>query len=116
MYLRRNIDDDLILWSKSTSRKPLLLRGARQVGKSTVVRALSANFEHYLEINFEEQKQVHQLFEGDLSPQTLCENLSVLYNIPIIPGKTLIFFDEIQACIPAISSLRFFMKRCPICI
>ena len=67
----------------------------------------------YLEINFEEQKQVHQLFRGNLSPETLCENLSVLYNIPIIPGKTLIFFDEIQVCIPAISSLRFFYEKMP---
>jgi predicted AAA+ superfamily ATPase len=113
MYLKRNIDHELLLWSQNTSRKPLLLRGARQVGKSTVVRALSANFEHYLEINFEEQKRVRQLFEGDLSPQTLCENLSVLFNIPIISGKTLIFFDEIQACIPAISSLRFFYEQMP---
>lgn len=113
MYLKRTIDRELILWSKNTSRKPLLIRGARQVGKSTAIRALSTNFEHYLEINFEEQKQVHRLFEGNLSPETLCENLSVLYNIPIIPGKTLIFFDEIQACIPAISSLRFFYEIMP---
>lgn len=113
MYLKRNIDQELLLWSKSTSRKPLLLRGARQVGKSTAIRALSANFEFYLEINFEEQKQAHQLFTGNLSPETLCENLSVLYNIPIIPGRTLIFFDEIQACIPAISSLRFFYEKMP---
>lgn len=113
MYLRRNIDYELLLWSINTSRKPLLIRGARQVGKSTAIRALSANFEHYLEINFEEQKQVHRLFEGNLSPETLCENLSVLYNIPIIPGKTLVFFDEIQACIPAISSLRFFYEIIP---
>lgn len=113
MYLKRNIDQELLLWSQNTSRKPLLLRGARQVGKSTAIRALAANFEHYLEINFEEQRQVHQLFAGNLSPETLCENLSVLYNIPIIPGKTLIFFDEIQACIPAISSLRFFYEKMP---
>lgn len=92
MYLKRNIDQELLLWSKNTSRKPLLLRGARQVGKSTAIRALSANFEFYLEINFEEQKQAHQLFTGNLSPETLCENLSVLYNIPIIPRRTLIFF------------------------
>ena len=113
MYLRRNIDSELILWSKNASRKPLLIRGARQVGKSTAIRTLAGNFEHYIEVNFEEQKQTHQLFDGNLSPETLCENLSVLYNIPIIPGKTLIFFDEIQACIPAISSLRFFYEKMP---
>lgn len=113
MYLKRNIDHELLLWSQNPSRKPLLLRGARQVGKSTAVRALSSNFKYYLEINFEEQKQVHALFTGNLSPQVLCENLSLLYNVPVIPGKTLVFFDEIQACPQAISSLRFFYEKMP---
>lgn len=113
MYLERKIDHELFLWSKNDDRKPLLLRGARQVGKSTAVRALSAHFDHYLEVNFEEQKQVHDLFRGNLSPQSLCENLSLLYNIPIVSGKTLVFFDEIQACPNAISSLRFFYEKMP---
>ncbi|MGE5426690.1 MAG: ATP-binding protein [Methylococcaceae bacterium] len=113
MYLRRNIDNELLLWSKNTSRKPLLIRGARQVGKSSSVRTLAGHFKHYLEINFEEQRQVHKLFEGNLSPDILCENLSALYNVPIVPGQTLIFFDEIQTCIPAISSLRFFYEKLP---
>ena len=111
MYLERKVDQELLLWSKNEDRKPLLLRGARQVGKSTAIRALSAHFDHYLEVNFEEQKQVHDLFHGNLSPQDLCENLSLLYNIPIVPGKTLVFFDEIQACPNAISSLRFFYEK-----
>lgn len=113
MYLERKVDQELLLWSKNDDRKPLLLRGARQVGKSTAVRALSAHFDHYLEVNFEEQKQVYDLFRGNLSPQNLCENLSLLYNIPIVPGKTLVFFDEIQACPNAISSLRFFYEKMP---
>lgn len=113
MYLERKVDQELLLWSKNDDRKPMLLRGARQVGKSTAVRALSAHFDHYLEVNFEEQKQVHDLFHGNLSPQNLCENLSLLYNVPIVPGKTLVFFDEIQACPNAISSLRFFYEKMP---
>lgn len=111
MYIERKVDQELLLWSKNDDRKPLLLRGARQVGKSTAVRALSVHFDHYLEVNFEEQKQVHDLFHGNLSPQNLCENLSLLYNVPIVPGKTLVFFDEIQACPNAISSLRFFYEK-----
>ncbi len=95
------------------SGKPLLIRGARQVGKSTAVRELAKQFDYFLEVNFEEQRTVHTLFERDLDPVVLCENLSILYNIPIIPGKTLLFFDEIQACIPAISSLRFFYEKYP---
>ena len=111
MYLKREIDSELLNWSRDTSRKPILLRGARQVGKSSAVRELSKHFEFYLEVNFEEQKRVHSLFEGDLSPHELCENLSIMYNIPVIEGRTLLFFDEIQACLPAISSLRFFYEK-----
>lgn len=113
MYLKREIDAELLKWSKETSRKPLLMRGARQVGKSSAVRELSKNFEFFLEINFEEQKKVHSLFEGDLSPQELCDNFSLMYNIPVKAGRTLLFLDEIQACLPAISSLRFFYEKLP---
>lgn len=113
MYLPRKIDAELTLWRKQKEGKPLLIRGARQVGKSTAIRHIANQFDHYLEINFEEQRQVHRLFAGDLEPVALCENLSILYNTPIIPGKTLLFFDEIQACIPAISSLRFFYEKYP---
>lgn len=111
MYLKRSIDRELLHWSKDPMRKPLLLRGARQVGKSTAVRELAKRFEYYLEINFEEQKRVHSLFQQDLSPIELCDNLSIIFGIPVIPGKTLLFFDEIQACLSAISSLRFFYDK-----
>lgn len=112
-YLKRNIDRELQLWRKDNERKPLLVRGARQVGKSSSIQKLGENFEYFLEVNFEEHKRVHMLFEGDLTPQVLCENLSVMFDMPVIPGKTLLFFDEIQACIPAISSLRFFYEKMP---
>lgn len=113
MYLSRKIDKELAAWRQEKEGKPLLIRGARQVGKSTAIRELAKQFDSFLEINFEEQRRVHSLFEGDLEPKELCENLSILYNVPIIPGKTLLFFDEIQACIPAISSLRFFYEKYP---
>lgn len=113
MYLPRNIDQELTAWRQESQGKPLLVRGARQVGKSTAVRHLAGQFDHFLEVNFEEQRQVHTLFEGDLDPRQLCENLSLLYNVPIQPGKTLLFFDEIQACLPAISALRFFYEKYP---
>lgn len=113
MYIERNIDGELTAWANEEQVKPLLVRGARQVGKSTAVRQLARQFDHFLEINFEEQRQVHKVFEGDLNPFELCETLSALYKVPIIPGKTLLFFDEIQVCIPAISSLRFFYEKYP---
>lgn len=113
MYLNRNIDSELAAWRQEKQGKPLLVRGARQVGKSTAVRHLGEQFEYFLEVNFEEQRNVHALFEGDLDPHQLCENLSLLYNTPIQPGRTLVFFDEIQQCLPAISSLRFFYEKYP---
>lgn len=113
MYLQRKIDAELAKWRTESTGKPLLIRGARQTGKSTAVRHLAKQFDHFLEINFEQQKTVHKLFEEDLDPLALCESLTALYQVPIIPGKTLLFFDEIQACIPAISSLRYFYEKYP---
>ena len=93
---------------------PILLRGARQVGKSSAVRNLAKKFDYFLEINFEEDKAAKEVFEtSNLTPQLLCEKLYSIYDVPIITGKTLLFFDEIQACIPAISSLRFFYEKMP---
>jgi len=111
-YFSRNIDDDLLSWAKEANRKPLLLRGARQVGKSSAVRHLAGNFEYFLEVNFELDQKAKALFaKGDLSPERLCQELAIVYNIPVIPGKTLLFLDEIQNSLPAISSLRFFYER-----
>ena len=113
-YYNRLIDIELLHWAKSNDFKPLLLRGARQVGKSSAVRNLSKKFEYFLEINFEEDKKAQKVFENEnLTPALICEKLFSIYDIPIIAGKTLVFFDEIQACIPAISSLRFFYEKMP---
>ena len=113
-YFFRSIDAELLAWSKEPDRKVLLLRGARQVGKSSAVRHLGKRFSHFLEVNFEEDKEARSFFEkGSLSPQPICELLAIKYGTPIIPGKTLLFFDEIQTCIPAISSLRYFYEKMP---
>ena len=62
MYIQRKIDDVLLTWQRSSSRKPLLIRGARQVGKSTAVRNLSKQFDYFIEINFDEQPEYQNLF------------------------------------------------------
>lgn len=118
LYYRRQmtalrIDNVLIDWKNNADKKPLLLRGARQVGKSSAVRHLGETFDYYIEVNFEEKKDIAALFNRNLSVQQIIENLSVLFNTPIVAGKTLLFFDEIQSCIPAISSLRFFYETLP---
>ncbi|MDR1343658.1 MAG: AAA family ATPase, partial [Prevotellaceae bacterium] len=107
-YFFRKNDADLLAWSKAEDHKVLLLRGARQVGKSSAVRQLAKSFEYFLEIDFEADKETRTFFEGgSLAPQPIVEQLSIKYGVPIIAGKTLLFFDEIQACVPAISSLRY---------
>lgn len=113
MYLARKIDKELEIWRKSSQRKPLLLRGARQVGKSSAVKNLATEFEFFVEINFDENPFFKKVFESGLNPTEICEQLSVATNIPIVAGKTLLFFDEIQACIPAISSIRYFYEKMP---
>ena len=109
-YIKRTVDDELFAWKKEKNRKVMLIRGARQVGKSSSVRNLSLNFDYFLEINFEKDARAHSVFNGDLNPKEISEKLSILYKIPIIPGKTLLFLDEIQSCPKAISSLRFFYE------
>ncbi len=111
--MKRAIETHLNNWVENPNRKVLLLRGARQVGKTYSIRELSKRFDHYLEINFEMDKSVHHFFSSDLNPDEICKNLSAYYNIPIADGKTLLFFDEIQTCLPAISSLRFFHEKRP---
>jgi predicted AAA+ superfamily ATPase len=113
-YFNRLIDKELEEWRLSDKHKPILLRGARQTGKSSTVRNLAKNFDYYIEVNFEKNKTVKELFENsDLMPKLLCEKLVSIFEIPIVEGKTLLFFDEIQTCIPAISSLRFFYEDMP---
>ncbi len=113
MYLKRTIDEELINWKLAKNRKPLMLRGARQVGKTSTVKELASHFTYFVEINFDEQPAFSTIFEKNLSVFEVCEQLSVLTNTPIVAGKTLLFLDEIQACIPAISMLRYFYEKMP---
>jgi uncharacterized protein len=113
MYIERNIDPELKQWKESTSRKPLILRGARQVGKSSSVRNLAKSFDYYIEVNFDDRPEIKTIFENYTQPNDICEQLSIFFNTSIIEGKTLVFFDEIQTCIPAISSLRYFYEKMP---
>jgi predicted AAA+ superfamily ATPase len=114
-YLRRNIDAVLQEWSRedASERKPLLLRGARQVGKSSAVRQLGKQFKYFVEINFDENREVGQFFDTTLSPQDICSQLALYYRTPIVPGETLLFFDEVQSCQPALAKIRYFYEKYP---
>ena len=109
--VRRNIFINLLDWKESTSRKVLLLRGARQVGKTYVVRELGKTFKNFVEVNFEKDKNVARFFNQNLDPVRICNELSAYYGKQILENETLLFLDEIQACPRAISSLRFFYEN-----
>ena len=100
-------------WKAADGRKALLVRGARQVGKTWCVRELGKTFEYFLELNFEQDPGLAELFSGNLDTKKIAQKLAAYTGIPVIPGKTLLFLDEIQACPDALRSLRFFTEQTP---
>lgn len=113
MYYCRIIDSHLTEWAQRKEHKPLLLRGARQIGKSTAVRHLSRKFASFVEINFEKQPVYKSLFEQDLDVKRIVPLISAISKTAIIAGETLLFFDEIQDCPQAIMALRYFREDMP---
>lgn len=113
MYLHRTIDNELLTWKNINNRKPLMIRGARQIGKSSSVRNLGQKFTHFIEINFDDNKQFGKLFDGINAIEEICSQIEVITKTPIIEGETLLFFDEIQVSVEAIQSLRYFYEKKP---
>jgi len=113
MYYERIIDKHLLDWASSASHKPLLLRGARQVGKSTAVRHLGESFDSYVEINMERHPEYKAVFRDNFDVKRIVPQLSVMCGQQIAAGKTLLFIDEIQECPEAIMALRFFKEDMP---
>ncbi|MCK4870541.1 MAG: ATP-binding protein [Gammaproteobacteria bacterium] len=111
--MKRAIAEQLQAWKQASKRKPLVIRGARQVGKTFEVRELGQLFDNYVEINFEQIEEAKQIFAKDLSPGRIVRDLSLLVGQKIEPGKSLLFFDEIQAAPKAITALRYFYEEMP---
>lgn len=109
--MKRIIDTYLQQWMTSPHRKPLLLRGARQVGKTHAVRALSSRFSSFVEINFELTPEAIGVFDKDLDAPRLVRDLSLISGKRIVPGETLLFLDEIQVAPKAVTSLRYFYEK-----
>lgn len=107
--LKRKMYDTLLAWKKEHQEECLLVKGARQVGKSFLIREFGkAEYESLVEINFHEQKSLKVIFDGDKTAEEIYKRLTA--NIPgvkLIPGKTLIFLDEIQKCAGARTALKF---------
>ena len=110
--MQRQLLHKLLDWKTNPLRMPLILRGARQVGKSWLVDEFGKQFKSFVKINFDKQEKVKHLFEGDLHIQTLLEKLSLYTGERIIPGETLLFFDEAQECENCLKALRYFKEEC----
>lgn len=111
--MKRDIDNTLLEWKNDLRRRPLLLRGSRQVGKSYSVRAFgTAHFSNLIEIDFELYPEMAGCFSS-LEPKEINEKISILTRQDIQPGETLLFFDEIQKCPAALKSLRYYYEKMP---
>jgi predicted AAA+ superfamily ATPase len=108
--IKRKIDKVLLDWKNASDHKPMILKGARQVGKTTSVLAFAEkNYQSTIQINFYEHPEYKRIFEDGYSPDTIIRNISIIHpEYRFIPGKTLIFFDEIQEYMDATASLKFF--------
>lgn len=113
MYYKRSIDGELLNWKNTPVRKPLLLRGVRQCGKTAAVRHLGESFPRYIEINLEKQTQLHRLFDGDIIISSILARFEIESGIEIQENETLIFLDEVQECPRAITALRYFYEERP---
>ena len=110
--LRRKIDKYLIEWKNSPDKKPLIVKGARQIGKTESIRNFARNnYKNVIEINFILQKQFKDIFDDGFEVDTIIKNISLRNpNLEFIPGDTLIFFDELQDCINCATSLKSFRE------
>jgi len=112
--MKRSAYKHLVEWKNSKKRKPLILQGARQVGKTYLVNMFgNTEYDNYIHLNFEQDLNLHSLFDNDLNPEALINNLSLYIGKKIIPENTLIFFDEIQAAPVVITSLKYFQELAP---
>lgn len=106
----RFIEEDLKKW-KNDSKMPLMLVGARQVGKTYVLEKFcKENYEKYIYINLDKEENISQIFESSIDPDTIIEKIEIIKNINIDIENTIIFFDEIQVCERAITSLKYFCE------
>lgn len=110
--MKRNAIQDLIDWKNSEDRKPMVLKGARQVGKTWLMKEFGQNFyDSYAYFNFDEEDELNSIFQANKNPHRIIELLSLISGQKILPGKTLIIFDEIQECPEALNALKYFKER-----
>jgi predicted AAA+ superfamily ATPase len=110
--MKRKVWDKLIAWKSDPERKPLILKGARQVGKTWLMKEFgAAQYESFVYFNFDEEDQLASIFETNKNPQRIIDLLGVLADQKIEPEKTLIIFDEVQECSAALNALKYFKEK-----
>jgi len=110
--LNRNAYAKLIAWKNDPDRKPLVIKGARQVGKTWLMNEFGKKqYKNYIYLNFDEEERLNSIFEGNKNPHRIVELLGLLTEQRIVPGETLIIFDEIQECPEALNSLKYFREK-----
>ncbi|GAB5411469.1 MAG: ATP-binding protein [Chlamydiales bacterium] len=111
--MKRKTMNNLLVWKNEKPRKPLLLKGVRQVGKTHLLKTFGEkHFPHFHYFNFEKEPQLAKIFEEDLDPKRILTELSFHLDTPIQVGKDLVIFDEIQECPKALTSLKYFQEDC----
>ena len=110
--MKRNAILKLVQWKNSPERKPMVLRGARQVGKTWLMKEFDQNYyDNYVYFNFDEEDELKSIFETNKNPNRIIELLSMISDEKIKPEKTLIIFDEIQECPEALNTLKYFKEK-----
>jgi predicted AAA+ superfamily ATPase len=110
--MKRNAYEQLLAWKKSPDRKPLILKGARQVGKTWLMEEFGkTQYSSYVLFNFDEEEELKSIFEVNKDPHRIVERLGLLKGEKILPGETLIIFDEIQECPAALNALKYFREK-----
>lgn len=110
--MERHILQKMLIWKQSKDRKPLVLKGARQVGKTWLMQEFGRReYENSVYFNFDEEEGLKSIFESNKNPQRILELLSLISGEKIEPGKTLILLDEIQECPEALNALKYFREK-----
>lgn len=110
--MKRNALQNLLAWKSAPDRKPLVLKGARQVGKTWLMKEFGETcYEQYVYFNFDEEDALGSIFKSNKNPHRILELLSLISGEKILPEKTLIIFDEIQECPEALNALKYFKEK-----
>ena len=114
MELYRTVIEDLKKWKEKKERKPLILKGARQTGKTWILEHFGQiEFEYVAVFNFEKEGTLREIFENTKDPKRILTQLALHTEVPLLPQRTLIVFDEIQECNKALNSLKYFCEEMP---